>query len=489
MDIIDIKAWLSSINGKYDKRQVTGVFICKDLHSYIFALKNISLWISVHPKYPYIDIADSDRNCPRHNLSDHLKDMYISGFELINLDVVLKITLTHKYLPSQQKYLYVEMQRNKTNLILTNRDERILYVHREVEDKRYGRMLWRGSIYTPPPIQGTYSVEDILQIEEKHSFILRGIAKERRNYFSLGEIYNLWQSINSGGNTKELNGYLHVVEPSNLNVVGLFYEHYITTLEIEHQKATYREREKKLKRERKRLTKLLHKLEQELNSTEDFEKYKKYGDGILTYLHHPIYEETFTFTDWETGHEITVPIKPGQDPKEIATHYYKKYKHFKKKRENVVRRIEEVKRQIEELELKTDQSEESIQQVGKPYMKFEDEYGNIYLVGKNQIGNHIVSFHLASKKHLWFHVKDFPGSHVILKPKDGEITEYAIITAAKLASHFSKMRDSSKVEVIYTERKNIKPVKGEIGLAIYRGEKSIIVVPESPEEMEMKRLL
>ncbi|UZN23220.1 DUF814 domain-containing protein [bacterium 3DAC] len=489
MDIIDIKTWLLSISGKYDKRQVTGVFYCKELHSYIVGLKNTNLWISVHPKYPYIDIADSDRNCPRHNLSDHLKDMYISGFTILNLDVVLEITLTHKYLPSQQKYLYFEMQRNKTNLILTDKDKRILYVHREVEDKRYGRMLWGGSIYTPPPIEGTYSIEDIPLLSSQEHFILRGIAKERRKYFSLDEIYTLWQSIRYGGDTKELDSYLHVVKPSEQSVIGLFYEHYITSLEIEHQKAIQREKDKKLRRERKRLEKLLSKLEKELQSTEDFEKYKKYGDGILTYLHHPIYEKTFTFTDWETGENVTVPIEPGKDPKEMATHYYKKYKHLKKKRENVIRRIEEVKRQIEHLELKTDEDEEATQHVGKPYMKFEDEYGNIYLVGKNQIGNHIVSFHLASKKHLWFHVKDFPGSHVILKPKDGVITEYAIITAAKLASYFSKMKDSSKVEVIYTERKNIKPVKGEIGLAIYRGEKSILVAPESPEEMEMKRLL
>ena len=103
------------------------------------------------------------------------------------------------------------------------------------------------------------------------------------------------------------------------------------------------------------------------------------------------------------------------------------------------------------------------------------------------MGNHLITFHLASKKHLWFHVKDFPGSHVILKPKDGQLAEYAIITAAKLASYFSKVRESSKAEVIYTEKKYVKPLKG-IGLVNYRNEKSIIVTPESPEEMEMTEI-
>jgi len=49
------------------------------------------------------------------------------------------------------------------------------------------------------------------------------------------------------------------------------------------------------------------------------------------------------------------------------------------------------------------------------------------------------------------------------------------------------VRESSKAEVIYTEKKYVKPLKG-IGLVNYRNEKSIIVTPESPEEMEMTEI-
>ncbi len=490
MDIIDIKAWIKSLKGKYDKRAITGVAYCENLSSYMFYLKNMTLWFSVHNKYPYVDLVETEHRCNRHLLSNHLKDMVLSGFKIENNDVVIKLTLTHKYLPSQTKFIFFEMQRYKTNLILTDKHLRILYVHREIEDKRYGRSLWMGSIYTLPPTEGTYSIDDISLNLDKKS-IIRGVSKERREYFSDKEIYQLWHTLEGGGKLEVLDGYLHITTPNNHNIIGEFYEHYITLLEMEHQKSILRERERKIVREKKRLTKLIHKLEEELKTTEDYEKYKLYGDAVLTFMKKPSPNGTFTFTDWKTGKQITIPVESGKNPSEVATYFYKKYKHLKKKRENLQRRIADIKKKIENLDYLTGENDKSTTYSfsnGKPFWKLEDEFGNIYLVGKNKLGNHIISFHLSSKKHLWFHVKNFPGSHVILKPKNGNVTEYAIITAAKLAAYFSKLRNSSKVEVIYTLKKNIKPVKGELGLAIYQGEKSIIVTPESPEEMEMQRL-
>ncbi len=492
MDIIDLKAWINEAARDYRKKQIMGVYYCSDLQSYIFTLRNTSLWISVHPKYPYIDITDTETSCSRHTLSNNLKDTYIKEIHLINADLVLKILLGHKYIPSNEKHLYVEMQRNKTNLILTDKMDRILYVHREIENKRYGRRLWAGSIYTMPPTAGTISIDEVLSISQEsptEKIIIRGIAKERRKNFSDTQIYQLWNTDITLATFQILDNYLHIIGSGDTPIPGSFYEHYITILEIDHQKRLAAARMKELKKEKKKLEKLLEKLREEYKSTEGFEKYKLFGDGILAFMSEPVNSDTFTFTDWNTGKEITVEVTPGEDPSTLARKYYNKYKHLKKKRENVRRRIAEIEEKLSKLSAKeiSETEKENIEK-GRPYHKYEDEYGNIYLVGKNSIGNQIVTFKLASKRHLWFHVKDFPGSHVILKPKDSIITEYAIITAAKLASHFSKKRESSKVEVIYTEKKNVKPIKGQPGMVTYRREKSIVVAPESPEEMEMKKL-
>ena len=492
MDIIDIKALLNETKGKYNRKQIISVFYCSFLSTYVLSLRNTSIWISVHPKYPYFDIAEAEKPCEKSQLSNQLKDMYITNISIKNLDFLIHIELTHKYLPSQKKHLYIELQRNKTNLILTNNNNRIVFIHKEIEDKKYGRMLWRGSTYTPPPTDNTFTILDIPKLKDYTNVIIRGISKERRYAFSLNEIFQLWQDITQGGQIKEINSYLHVVNANPKPISGSFFEYYTALIEVEHQNLLEREREKQLNKQRKKLEKLLKKLEIELLSTENMNKYKKYGDLIMTYMSSPVYSESITVIDWETGKEITISIEPGKSPRDIASFYYNKYKHLKKKKESVTKRISEVIKQLENLFKEQSTSNEQdrlLTSSSKPYMKFIDENNNVYLVGKNNIGNHIVSFRLSSKKHLWFHVKNAPGSHVILKPANNQCTQHSIITAAKLAAYFSKQRNSSKVEVVYTERKNVKPIKGAIGKVTYRNEQSIIVTPESPKEMKLLQVL
>ena len=57
---------------------------------------------------------------------------------------------------------------------------------------------------------------------------------------------------------------------------------------------------------------------------------------------------------------------------------------------------------------------------------------------------------------MWFHTKDIPGSHVIVRTT-GDISEKSLIEAASLAAWFSKARNSSKVQVDYTRVKYVKP--------------------------------
>lgn len=492
MDIIDIKALLNETKGRYNRKQIISVFYCSFLSSYVLSLRNSSIWISVHPKYPYFDIAEAEKPCEKSPLSNLLRDMYITNISIANLDFLIHIELTHKYLPSQRKHLYIELQRNKTNLILTNSNSRIVFIHKEIEDKKYGRTLWRGTIYSPPPIDNTYAILEIPKLKDDDNFIIRGISKERRHAFSLNEIFQLWQDITYGGQIKEINSYLHVVDAKPQPISGSFFEYYTTLIEVEHQNLLKRQQEKQLNKQRKKLEKLLKNLGIELLSTENMNKYKKYGDLIMTYMSSPIYSESIMVIDWETGKEIAIPIEPGKPPQDIANFYYTKYKHLKKKRESVTKRISEVRKQLENLSKELRESTKQdrlLTSPSKPYMKFIDKYNNVYLVGKNNIGNHIVSFRLSSKKHLWFHAKNSPGSHVILKPTNNQFTKDSIITAAKLAAYFSKQRNSSKVEVVYTERKNVKPIKGAIGKVTYRNEQSIIVTPKSPREMKLLQIL
>ena len=75
---------------------------------------------------------------------------------------------------------------------------------------------------------------------------------------------------------------------------------------------------------------------------------------------------------------------------------------------------------------------------------------------------------------MWFHTKDCPGSHVLLKSQN--ITDELILECANLAKKYSSASESTKVGVIYTKRKYLrKPPKAALGYVTYKNEKEIII--------------
>ena len=98
-------------------------------------------------------------------------------------------------------------------------------------------------------------------------------------------------------------------------------------------------------------------------------------------------------------------------------------------------------------------------------------------VGKNNKQNDYIVSKLARDEDLWFHVHNCAGSHVLLRVEAGqEPDEKVIFDCAKLAKEYSSAKNSSKVGVIYTQRKFIKkPPGANLGYVIYKGEKEIII--------------
>lgn len=76
---------------------------------------------------------------------------------------------------------------------------------------------------------------------------------------------------------------------------------------------------------------------------------------------------------------------------------------------------------------------------------FKTENGADIYVGKNSKQNDYITLKVARKEDLWFHVKDSPGSHVILKTD--EIFDEDIKIAAYLAALNSSLASENKVDV------------------------------------------
>ncbi len=102
--------------------------------------------------------------------------------------------------------------------------------------------------------------------------------------------------------------------------------------------------------------------------------------------------------------------------------------------------------------------------------------GTEILVGKNNLQNEKLTFS-AGLNEWWLHVKDAPGSHVIIKSE--KPTNDTILFAAGLAAKHSKYHASSNVAVDYTMRKYVKKPSGsKPGFVIYTHQRTVFVTPD-----------
>ena len=112
------------------------------------------------------------------------------------------------------------------------------------------------------------------------------------------------------------------------------------------------------------------------------------------------------------------------------------------------------------------------------------------LVGRNNVENDYLTLKYANKSDIWFHVKDFHGSHTILKflnsynsssyDKNSNlldiIPEDIILKTAKIVAEHSKAKNSSNVPVDFCEVRYVKKPSGsKPGMVIYTNYRTVYV--------------
>lgn len=138
--------------------------------------------------------------------------------------------------------------------------------------------------------------------------------------------------------------------------------------------------------------------------------------------------------------------------------------------------LEEIKLELISQGLIKEQNKKQKQIQSKPLTFYFDNCE--ILVGKNNIQNDNLTFHIASKKDIWFHVKNAPGSHTVLRTNNQPATQDILEKSASLAAFHSKLKNSPKVEVDYTLVKNVKKIPGaKPGMVIYDNYKTIYINP------------
>jgi predicted ribosome quality control (RQC) complex YloA/Tae2 family protein len=281
-------------------------------------------------------------------------------------------------------------------------------------------------------------------------------------------------------------------------------------------------REKELKNQlnsavEKRLSALYKKLreqEKELQAAAQADQFRLYGELLLAYADRvPVGAERVVLPDiYNPDEEIIVPLNPSKSASTNAQKHFSRYRKAKKGQDEIKKHLGKTRVDIkycEELlytiENNADASLEEIRQemieagflreklknqrkstaLPQP-LNFKASSGRTILVGRNNRQNDYITFKAAVRRDSWFHVRQLPGGHVILKdspypppPEDSE-------EAAFLAAYFSRGRDSGAVAVDYTEVRHVRRRPGgKPGFVFYENYSTITVNPQDQRLREL----
>jgi predicted ribosome quality control (RQC) complex YloA/Tae2 family protein len=138
------------------------------------------------------------------------------------------------------------------------------------------------------------------------------------------------------------------------------------------------------------------------------------------------------------------------------------------------------------------------------FRRYKADDGMVILCGRNNIQNDNLTFKTASPDDLWFHVKNAPGTHVVLRCFGKTPSDKSVLSAAGVAAYYSSSlsvfrRNSSpaiiqdatnpqdhniRVDVDYCAVRHVKKIpKAKPGMVIYDTYKTLSVPASLPEKL------
>ena len=322
---------------------------------------------------------------------------------------------------------------------------------------------------------------------------------------------------------EEINNNYYLVSSISKNNTDLyinnFLDNFYTNKELKSTFTNYRNNLLKLILNKlDKLNSKLDSINDKLNECKNADTYKLYGELITSNLYKLNNSNLDSITlenYYDNNNLINIPLDKSISPHINAKNYFKKYRKLKnaitvinEQKEIVLSNINYLETIIYEIEIaktiaEIDEIYSEIQndninlkykkqknfsnkkvknnlknkkdnQIGE-ILKFNID-GFTVLVGKNNKQNDYITLKLANNEDIWFHVKDFPGSHVVLRTENKIPSQDTINKCANLAKKYSKVNQSSNISVDYTYIKYVKKQnKAKPGMVIYTNNKTVMV--------------
>ncbi len=288
--------------------------------------------------------------------------------------------------------------------------------------------------------------------------------------------------------------------------------YYLMRNRSERQKQHHNDIAQILKNCKSRLEKKIQAQLRQLQDCEDADEVRLKGDLVIQEMYRLKQgTKSFTAMDYNTGNEVLVKLDPTLSLSQNAQCFYKEYNKKKtalvkiheqiqlarselRYAESVMATLEHAESAAELAEIRLELSHWSYgrrltsglkkpqtrQQKAKPRMLYTNDGFRLY-IGMNNYQNDEVSVRLADKNDLWFHIKDYHGSHVLLKADpEREFSNEAIEYAAGIAAFYSEVKNSDRVEVDFTFGRYVKKPNGaKPGFVTYKNHNSVLVKPIS----------
>ena len=290
-----------------------------------------------------------------------------------------------------------------------------------------------------------------------------------------------------------------------------------TMLDTFYSKKVFEENRKQLKeklnllvkKELKKVSLKERRQQEDLKKAKKADMYRIFGETILANLGMiKGKNESITLPDiYNPGNNfLTIPLDPRYKAVDNAQIYFRKYRKLQTSKGKIKERLPATRREIRYLEsvlysLENAGMEElkevrhELTEIGyikvsrrkkEPKTTFRSKpmtlltgSGYQVMVGQNNLQNDDITFKIAGRNDIWFHIQKLPGAHVVVKGAPFPPDEQTLEEAASLAAYFSKAGKTSVATVDYTLIKHVKRAPGKKpGMAIYKNFSTIHISPE-----------
>lgn len=232
----------------------------------------------------------------------------------------------------------------------------------------------------------------------------------------------------------------------------------------------------------------------------DFSELQIDGTLLKTYASQITpHQTTVTLPDYrQEGRQLTIQLDPSQSVIANAEDYFHRYRKAKRGLDTVARNLQnaetELRREQEQLaqfdHADTQATMALYQQLGADDVikhhapkqavtpahphRFYTSDDVLVEVGKNSRQNDHLTL-TARKDYYWMHVRDLPGSHVVIHSANP--SRQTLIEAATLTAYYSKARGRSRVPVdVLKVSQLVKPKGAKPGLVTFSGKADTIAV-------------